>query len=43
VDVVTNRFNAACYGNEPSDLNDLIQLREAVERAADEPNIKQES
>ena len=40
VDMVTSRFNAACYGNEPSDLDDLDQLREAVERAAEQPNSK---
>ena len=40
VDMVTIRFNAACYGNEPSDLDDLDQLREAVERAAEQPNSK---
>ena len=40
VDMVTSRFNAACYGNEPSDLDDLDQLREAVERAAEQANSK---
>ena len=40
VDMVTNRFNAACYGNEASDLDDLDQLREAVERVAEQPNSK---
>ena len=40
VDLVTSRFNAACYGNEPSNLDDLDQLREAVERVAEQPNSK---
>ena len=40
VDLVTNRFNAACYGNEASDLDDLDQLREAVERVVEQSNSK---
>ena len=40
VDMVTNRFNAACFGNEASDLEDLDRLRQSVERVAEQPNSK---
>tara|TARA_Y100000588_G_scaffold377757_1_gene457308 strand:+ start:424 stop:1833 length:1410 start_codon:yes stop_codon:yes gene_type:complete len=40
VDVITGRFNAACYGNEPSDPNDLDELREAIERVAEQPSSR---
>ncbi|MDA1280229.1 MAG: DUF4129 domain-containing protein [Chloroflexi bacterium] len=37
VDAITGRFNAACYGRQPSDLNELERLRRSVESAADQP------
>jgi len=37
VGAVTDRFNAACYGREPSDLQELDRLRNSVEEAAEKP------
>jgi hypothetical protein len=37
IDVITNRFNAACYGAEPTDDAVIERLRVAVEEAADKP------
>jgi hypothetical protein len=37
VDVVTTRFNAACYGAEPADLAEIERLRTAIEAAAKTP------
>ncbi|MCZ6538579.1 MAG: DUF4129 domain-containing protein [Chloroflexi bacterium] len=37
VDVVTGRFNAACYGGQPIDPAELDRLRQAVESAAQKP------
>jgi hypothetical protein len=43
VDVVTTRFNAACYGAEPTDLAEIEQLRTAIEAAAKKPKPSDES
>ena len=37
VETVTSRFNAACYGGEPTDPVELDNLRQAVEQAAKKP------
>ena len=37
VDTVTSRFNAACYGGQPTDPDELERLRLAVETAAKKP------
>ena len=37
VDAVTSRFNAACYGGQPTDRGELDRLRQAVEIAAQKP------
>jgi hypothetical protein len=37
VEAVTSRFNAACYGAEPTDLTEIDRLRGAVEEAAKAP------
>ncbi|NQW21084.1 MAG: DUF4129 domain-containing protein [Chloroflexi bacterium] len=37
IETVTSRFNAACYGAEPADLDEIRQLREAIEEAAKKP------
>ncbi len=37
IETVTSRFNAACYGSEPSDLEEIEKLRSAVEEAAKKP------
>jgi hypothetical protein len=37
VDAVTSRFNAACYGGQPTDAGELDRLRQAVETAAQRP------
>ena len=37
IDVVTSRFNAACYGGQPIDPAELDHLRQAVESAAQKP------
>jgi len=42
VDVVTTRFNAACYGAEPADLAEIERLRTAIEAAAKTPKPSDE-
>ena len=37
VDAVTSRFNAACYGGQPTDAGEVDRLRQAVETAAQTP------
>ena len=37
VDAVTGRFNAACYGGQPTDAGEVDRLRQAVETAAQTP------
>ena len=37
IEAVTNRFNAACYGAQPADLDEINQLRAAIEEAAKKP------
>ncbi|MDP6055969.1 MAG: DUF4129 domain-containing protein [Dehalococcoidia bacterium] len=37
VETVTSRFNAACYGAQPADLNEIERLRWEVEAAAKRP------
>lgn len=37
VDTLTNRFNEACYGGQPTDLDELSRLRQAVDEAATQP------
>jgi len=37
IGAVTARFNAACYGAEPSDLAEIEGLREKIEEAAKKP------
>jgi hypothetical protein len=37
VGVVTTRFNAACYGAKPADIDELARLRREIEIAADKP------
>jgi len=37
VDVVTTRFNAACYGAEPTPSDEISRLREEIETAAKRP------
>ena len=42
VDIVTTRFNAACYGAEPADLAEIDRLRVAIETAAKKPKPSDE-
>jgi hypothetical protein len=37
IETVTNRFNAACYGAQPADIDEINQLRAAIEEAAKKP------
>jgi hypothetical protein len=37
VEMVTSRFNAACYGAEPTELSEIERLRLAIEEAAKRP------
>ena len=37
IETVTNRFNAACYGAQPADLDEIEKLRDAIEVAAKKP------
>ncbi len=37
VEAVTTRFNAACYGSEPTDIGEVGRLREAIEQVARKP------
>lgn len=42
VDIVTTRFNAACYGMEPTDLAEIERLRIAIEAVAKKPKPSDE-
>jgi len=42
IDLVTSRFNAACYGAEPADLDEIERLRSAIEEAAKKPKPSDE-
>jgi hypothetical protein len=37
VETVTSRFNAACYGAEPTEIVEIERLRTAIEEAAERP------
>jgi hypothetical protein len=42
VDAVTTRFNAACYGAEPTEISEIERLRSAIEEAAKRPKPSDE-
>ncbi|HIF72331.1 MAG TPA: hypothetical protein EYQ61_07250 [Dehalococcoidia bacterium] len=42
VDTVTTRFNAACYGAEPTEISEIERLRSAIEEAAKRPKPSDE-
>lgn len=43
VGAVTSRFNAACYGGQPSDPAEIERLRQGIETAAEKPRPDEEN
>jgi hypothetical protein len=37
IETVTSRFNAACYGAHPADIDELERLRKEINAAAKKP------